>query len=216
MKIPNPGNRSSSNRASAHHAPATAHSNTGKTINPSQLLQDKLQAMVEAAPKNKQAAQLQIMANEFADKSIKSVEQKSISNTGVVQKFDATQKGFDAVIKVVEYSGMTPSMIAQGYEPILDEGQKKAIGHLRELKNLFRFKEQLDERSDVRKYTSQALSLISNIDPTGITGALSKIEEALAHMQMAKKMYDEHHEGSAVPLTGVGAASSGASYGAGK
>lgn len=216
MKIQKSQNNSSSNRASAHNTSVRAHSNTSKTINPTQLLQDKLQAMVDAAPKNKQAAQLQIMANEFADKSVKFTERKSTSSEGVVQRFDATQKGFDAAIKVVEYSGMTPSMIAQGYEPILDADQKKAIGHLRELKNLFRFKEQLDERSDARKYTSQALSLISNIDPTGITGALSKIEDALAKMQLAKRMYDEHNEGSAVPLAGVGAASPGDSYGSGK
>jgi len=203
-------------RAAANQCSKPAEANTALKADPEKILQNKLQAMADAAPQNKQAAQLQIIADEFSGKKNKHITQKQstpLNGAGVVQKFDVTQAGFDAAIKAVEYSGMSATMIAGGYEPILDEDQKKAIGHLRELKHLFRYKEQLDKRSKTRKYVAEALGLISNIDPTGITGALAKIENAVAKMQLAKQMYNEYKTGSARPLAGTGAASAGDNYG---
>ena len=121
--------------------------------------------------------------------------------THTIQRIKWDQAALAAAAAAIKNKNLSPSMIAQGYEPILDEEDKDALKALREIGNLLRYKEQIDGIPEAKKTVDQALGYIAYFDPTNVTGTLSKLSKAYTLLQQAYKMYEEHKSGTAKALT---------------
>lgn len=133
-------------------------------------------------------AHLQDLANTFT------VQRKSTLSGPVIQR----NAVLDNALKLKIHTMTAPD--SNGYTPILGPDEKKLIDKINEIRNLLKHSDNLDERSDTRKYLSTAAKWIGKIDPTGISSGLANAEQAIHYLQQGYNMYKSKSKGEAKPL----------------